>query len=68
MQNTKPTSRELYNSLWEFEQYLVDNGYLSIIDWVFSMQPKLDCKMSFQQMKQWFTEKMKRDRKNWQNK
>lgn len=68
MQNTKLTSRELYNSLPDFDRYLVDEGYLSIIDWQLSMQPKEHCVMSYQQLKQWFTEKLKRERKDWHKK
>lgn len=68
MNNTNFTSREVYNSIGDFDRYLVDIGYLSILDWQLSMQPKEWCKISFQQAKQMYNDKLKMDRKNSNNK
>lgn len=64
MNSTNCTSRELYNSLSEFEQFLVDQWYLTIIDWQMTMKPKEWFNQSLQQLKQQFTDKLKRDRKD----
>ena len=62
MNSTNCTSRELYNSLLDFEQYLVDQWYLTIIDWQLTMQPKEWCTFSYQQLKWMYADKLKRDR------
>lgn len=68
MNNTNFTSREIYNQIGDFDRYLVDIGYLSIIDWVLSMQPKEWCKVWFNQAKQMYNDKLKMDRKHSTNK
>lgn len=68
MNNINFTSKEIYNSIWDFERYLVDLGYLSIIDWQLSMKPKEWYMISFEQAKQMYNDKLKRNRKNWHTK
>lgn len=67
MNNTNFTSRDVYNGIGDFDRYLVDIGYLSIIDWVLSMQPKDWCMISFQQAKKMYNDKLKMERKNGNN-
>lgn len=63
MQNTNPTSRELYNSIDEFSQYLVDQGYLTIIDGQLTDKSKPWCMATYSTLLNQYKELWKSQKK-----